>query len=119
MCDDAERMNLEWGKAYISKPTDHIKLDNPYAGKYLFKPSYVKEPVPDIHHLLSWEYGRTWKREHHQYVMRRINKTKPKHFKPDVYARRRMLQPKEPIESKPLTRSKLYEKSQKKIDNRK
>lgn len=113
----ASRLYEEWGKYFQTKPPDNIKLDNPYAGKFLFKASYTKEPRPDISHLLCWEYGRRWKREHTQYIDKRKKKETPVRIKPDIYARRRLLQPKNPNEPQSVNRSKKYEKTQKKIDN--
>lgn len=114
---DALPLYLQWGKSFPTKPNDQIKLDNPYVGQYLFKASYVNETRPDISHLLNWEYGRTWKREHKQYILKRIGKAKPKVFKPDIYARRWMLQKNVSKDLKLLIRSKKYENVQKKIEN--
>lgn len=116
MPDDL-RLYLEWSKSYQIKLADNIKLDNPYAGKYLFKASYVNEPRPDMSRLLNWDYGRIWKREHIQYITKRTNKATPKRFKPDIYYRRRLLQRNIPNEPKLLIRSKKYEQIKKKINN--
>lgn len=84
---------IEWSITPTKKQEDSLTLDNPYAGKYLFQASYATKPGSSMGHLLSWEYGRIWNREHKQYVLKRskVIKEEPKH-KPDVYYRRRLME---------------------------
>lgn len=116
---DTQHLYREWSKSYAIKHSDNLKLDNPYHGLYLFKASYVKEPRPNMGHLISWEYGRTWKREHGQYIANRFKRATPKVFVPDVYARRKMMERYKQKEVESVGRSRKYENVVKKIDNRK
>lgn len=109
---------LEWGQTKIAKPVDCIKLDNPFAGQYLFKPSYASERRPKMGYLMSWEYGRMWKREHRKYLLKRLNRSRPKTFKPDIYyTRRRLMKSSNRNETKLTVRTKKYEKTRYRIDN--
>lgn len=116
------KLHEEWGRLFPFKHPDNLILDNRYYGKYLFKASYAKRPLlpSNMNYLLSWEYGRVWHRELGQYMRGRYLAENPKIFKPDVYARRKMLEKyMQRIPPKPVVRSTKYVKIVKKIDNRK
>lgn len=114
-----QRAYLEWSKSYPKKHPDHIKLDNPFYGKYLFQPSYRNEPQAGITPLLQWHYGRTWLLEHKKCIIETKKQGNKPFIKPDIYARKKMLKRMKATESKSIIRSKKYEKIEKKIDNRK
>lgn len=77
-----EKFINEWSQSYPIQPLDNICV-YPFIKLKRFRPSYEREPRPNMSSLLNWEYHRTWQKEHDAYIKWRNERTSSKKIKHD------------------------------------
>lgn len=78
----------EWSRSYSQKKPESFPLE--CVTKSSFMASFTKDQrQPTMKEIITWKYGRTWHKEHKEYIESKPKEMKQKFIKPDIYFRRK------------------------------
>lgn len=104
-----------WSRAIPAiKPSDTLKLPNPFPGEKPFKVMYDEQPTPDMTKLMNYTYYRQWRNELDAFMEKRNSRTNPPKSNFPIY--RNTVKLPEPKE-KPIVTSKKYANVKAKVFN--